>query len=137
MTMPEAAVSEDYGPPSGKDHVWSAGQISGVQAEAEAERMEPASQHQLWLRVAAANAAHIEASLFPRKDINHGSSDNPSLGGGPNIAGIQLVRAAGLPANPGRATRIALPELVRMLDYRGPRAALREGPAYGDIGAGV
>lgn len=71
MSMPEAAVHENYGLVAREGQVRPAGQFWRMEPEAQAERMEAASEYQLRFRVTAANAAHVEPPLGDRQNVSH------------------------------------------------------------------
>ncbi len=74
MAVPETAMHEDGRPISRKHQVRAARQVAGMQPEAQAGCVKTAAKDQFRLRVAAADADHIELSLRDRQDINHRTS---------------------------------------------------------------
>jgi hypothetical protein len=59
MPVPEAPVHEHDGAMRREYKIWSTGQITAMQTEAETVRVQTAAQRQFRFRVAATDAAHI------------------------------------------------------------------------------
>ena len=70
MAMPEAAIDENDGMPFGEDDVGMSRQFGGMEAIAEAKRMEVVAHDNLRLRVFRADFAHGGAALFWREGVH-------------------------------------------------------------------
>ena len=71
MAVPEAAVDEQRGSFRGENEVGLAGQVSAVEAEAEAERVSSAAHFQFGRGVARFHGAHDGGALRGIEDVNH------------------------------------------------------------------
>jgi len=69
--MPETSMHENYRTPAREHEVRPARKVPAVQPKAKAARVETATQQKFRLRIPAADAAHIEAALLRREDVDH------------------------------------------------------------------
>ena len=70
MTMPEAAMDKHRCVIARKNQIGAPGQLSRMQAEAQARLMQAPAQHHLWLGILATDAAHIELTLLGRENVH-------------------------------------------------------------------
>lgn len=71
MTMPEAAMDEDYSAMFRENNIWSAWQLFRVHAKSEADAMQHGSQSQFRLSIAPPDARHVPAPSFTGQCIGH------------------------------------------------------------------
>jgi hypothetical protein len=71
MAMPKTPVHEDNGSKSREYQVGPTREVPSVQPESQAARMQATAEYQFRLRVATANAAHIEATLLGGQNVDH------------------------------------------------------------------
>lgn len=72
MTVPEAAVDENDSAVSWKNDVWPAGQLLGVEPEAEPLPVQGAADQPLRSSIRASDAAHHAAACGRINDVSHG-----------------------------------------------------------------
>jgi hypothetical protein len=82
MPVPETAMHKDDNAVCRKHYIRPSRQVLTMQPEAEASGVQSPPQNELWLRVLAPDAAHIEPPLLRREDvrqkINHSAAANAS-----------------------------------------------------------
>ena len=71
MSMPKAAVNEDYGPVLGEHKVRFARQALVVEKIAKAVGMQPSPNNQFGLCILAPDACHHPASHLSRNNVSH------------------------------------------------------------------
>ena len=71
VTMPEAAVNEDYSPVFGKDDVWRTGETFVINPIAESQAPESVSHAQLRLGGSGADGRHVAVALGGSECIRH------------------------------------------------------------------
>jgi hypothetical protein len=77
VTVPEATMHKDYLLSTWKNDIRITGQITAMQTETEAVRMEKLAHNQFWLRVHLFNSRHAlrkaerHTSLFPIRSSHH------------------------------------------------------------------
>jgi hypothetical protein len=71
MSMPEAAVNEDYSPMLREHKVRFARQALVMKEIAKASRMQALPNNQFGLRILAPDACHHPASYLSRNDVSH------------------------------------------------------------------
>jgi hypothetical protein len=74
MAMPEAAVHEDDSAKASEYEIWPARQILPVNSKPQPARVKASPHEQFGLGVTAADAAHVERSLFGSENVDHDSA---------------------------------------------------------------
>jgi hypothetical protein len=69
MPMPETSMHQNHSAINAKHQVGSSWQIFEVESKSETAGMKPSPQDQLWPRIPAADAAHVEPPLFGCEDV--------------------------------------------------------------------
>jgi hypothetical protein len=71
MLVPEAAVNKYHFPAGRKDDIGFSRKIFAMQAESVTEVVNQPAERKLWTRVFAADAPHVGAAAFCRKNVRH------------------------------------------------------------------
>ena len=86
MLMPEASVHEYDLPQTGKDKIWSAGEITSMESETVSQTVCYSPHGQFGLRVQLADTPHVGAAFLGRESISHPTEPAP-----PEFAGLRAT----------------------------------------------
>lgn len=79
VAVPEATVNEDHGAMTREHQVWTARQVTAMQAESQPLREQQTAQSTLRHRVLVANGAHHAAARLPINNVRHSPPAHTSL----------------------------------------------------------